>query len=57
MTDCRGIKLLAGNSNPELAKKIAQNLGNKLGKTTVSKFSNGESNGNNFDKTMILEFL
>ncbi len=45
MTDCRGIKLLAGNSNLELAAGIAHHLGVRLGKTTVTKFSNGEING------------
>lgn len=42
MTD-KGIKLFAGNSNPELAQRIAQELGVPLAKCEVSKFSNGET--------------
>ncbi|SHJ98571.1 ribose-phosphate diphosphokinase [Tepidibacter formicigenes] len=36
------IKILTGNSNPELAKKIAKNLGVSLAKAQVSTFSDGE---------------
>ncbi len=36
------MKLFACNSNPELAKEIADNLGLELGKCKVSKFSDGE---------------
>ncbi|WP_269472303.1 ribose-phosphate pyrophosphokinase [Buchnera aphidicola] len=36
------MKLFSGNSVPELAKKIAHYLNIKLGKATVSKFSDGE---------------
>ena len=35
-------KIFAGNSNPELAKEIAEIMGKPLGKSTVSKFSDGE---------------
>ncbi len=36
------LKLFAGNSNPVLAKEIADSLGLPLGKSTVSTFSDGE---------------
>ena len=34
------LKIFCGNSNPELAKKICRNLGIKLGKCEIIKFSN-----------------
>jgi len=34
------IKLLAGNSHPELARLVADRLGIKLGKVEVKKFAN-----------------
>lgn len=34
------LKIFCGNSNPELAKKICRNLGIKLGKREIVKFSN-----------------
>jgi len=37
------MKLFAGNSNPALAKGIAERLGVELGKCEVGKFSNGET--------------
>ena len=37
-----GMKLFAGNSNPDLARKIAENLGVKLGKQTLTHFADGE---------------
>lgn len=36
------LKLFAGNSNPELAKKIAKNLGVPLGAAQVGRFSDSE---------------
>lgn len=36
------IKVFACNSNPELAKEIAEKLGVELGKCNVTKFSDGE---------------
>ena len=36
------IKIFSGNSNPELAKKIADQLGVELGDAVVSRFSDGE---------------
>ncbi len=36
------IQIFAGNSNPELAEQIATLLGMEVGKSTVSKFSDGE---------------
>ena len=36
--------LLTGNSNPDFAEKIATNLGIKVGKAEVSRFSDGEIN-------------
>jgi len=39
----RGIKLFAGNSNPELALKIAKHANCALGKSSVTNFSNGET--------------
>ncbi len=35
-------KIFAGNSNPELAEKIAEKMGKSLSKCTVTKFSDGE---------------
>lgn len=35
-------KIFAGNSNPELAEEIGRDYGQALGKSTVSKFSDGE---------------
>jgi len=39
----QGISLIAGNSNIELAKKVAHNLRQPLGHCTVTKFSNDET--------------
>lgn len=36
------LMIFTGNSNPELAKEIAQNLGARLGIAEVKKFSDGE---------------
>ncbi|MBS1187956.1 MAG: ribose-phosphate pyrophosphokinase [Burkholderiaceae bacterium] len=36
------LMVFTGNANPELAQKVAQNLGIPLGQATVSKFSDGE---------------
>lgn len=38
------LKIFTCNAHPELAEEIAQLLGVKLGKSTVSKFSDGEIN-------------
>jgi len=38
----RDLKLLTGNSNPALAKEIAQYIGQELGQATVTTFSDGE---------------
>lgn len=38
----REMKIIAGNANRPLARKIAERLGLELGKVTVSKFSDGE---------------
>ena len=35
-------KIFAGNSNHELAEEISTIMGKPLGKSTVSKFSDGE---------------
>jgi ribose-phosphate pyrophosphokinase len=37
-----GLKLFAGNAHPELAKKVAENLGVRLGKRTLTHFADGE---------------
>ncbi|HOV86654.1 MAG TPA: ribose-phosphate pyrophosphokinase-like domain-containing protein, partial [Syntrophobacteraceae bacterium] len=37
-----GLKLFAGNSNPELAQQICSNLEVSLGRALVSTFSDGE---------------
>jgi ribose-phosphate pyrophosphokinase len=37
-----GMKLFTGNAHPELARKVADNLGVKLGRLTVTKFADGE---------------
>jgi len=39
----KGIKLLCGNSNPDLAKRISNYLDIPLAKCEVGKFSNGET--------------
>ncbi|AJA49790.1 ribose-phosphate pyrophosphokinase [Clostridium pasteurianum DSM 525 = ATCC 6013] len=39
----KNIKIFTGNSNPDLAKSIADILGVKVGDSKVSKFSNGET--------------
>ena len=36
------LKVFSLNSNPELAKEIADNIGVELGKCTVTSFSDGE---------------
>ena len=41
-----GYKLVAGASNPKLAKKVASYLGKELAGVTVSRFSDGEINVN-----------
>ncbi|MDR1713296.1 MAG: ribose-phosphate pyrophosphokinase [Coriobacteriales bacterium] len=38
----KSLKLYSGRSNPELAQKIATELGVELGKITLTTFSNGE---------------
>jgi len=37
------MKIFAGSSNPKLAKKIAKQLGIKLGRIELSRFANGEA--------------
>ena len=39
---CKGIRIIAGNSNPKLAKEISKILGCPITKTLVSHFSDGE---------------
>jgi ribose-phosphate pyrophosphokinase len=39
----KGIKVFTGNSNPDLAQRIAECLGISLAKCDVGKFSNGET--------------
>lgn len=48
------IKVFSGNSNPELARRIAARLGLDLGKVTLKKFSNKETR---FDYSYILPML
>lgn len=38
----QGLKLFAGNSNPELARRIADSLGVPLGEITSKRFADGE---------------
>ena len=38
----RKLKIFAGNSVPDFAKKVAENLGMQLGKSKISQFSDGE---------------
>ena len=40
--DLSGMKLFAGNANPELAQKVAAHLGLTLGKLTAKRFADGE---------------
>ena len=44
MNDKNNLVLFSGNSNPELAKKIAKKLNTSLGKALVDKFSDNELN-------------
>lgn len=41
--DLAGMKLFAGNANPELALSVAEYLGVQLGSVTITRFSDGES--------------
>lgn len=41
-TELTGLKLFAGNANPELAQSIASHLGTQLGKMTSTQFADGE---------------
>ena len=38
----KDIKIFTGNSNPKVAKEIAEALGLPLGKSTVTSFADGE---------------
>ena len=42
MSDYEGLKVFTGNSNIELANKIAKKIGIPLGKALVGRFSDGE---------------
>lgn len=37
-----GLKLFTGSANPELAKKVAENLGIRMGKRMLTRFADGE---------------
>jgi len=43
MSDVDGMMIFTGNSNPELAREVAELLGTPLGNCTVTQFSDGES--------------
>lgn len=43
MADSRRLKILSGNSNPELAKKVAEHLGVPLTSAEIKRFNDGES--------------
>ncbi len=43
MSDVDGMMIFSGNSNPELAREVAELLGISVGKATVSQFSDGEA--------------
>ncbi len=43
MSEIDTMMVFAGNANPELAREVAELLGFPLGKSTVSRFSDGES--------------
>ncbi|MBR4893161.1 MAG: ribose-phosphate pyrophosphokinase [Clostridia bacterium] len=45
----KDIKIFSGNSNPELAKAIANILGLEVGQATVTKFSDGEISVNIYE--------
>lgn len=38
----RGMKIFAGNSNPEFARKVAKHAGVELGQSNVGRFADGE---------------
>ncbi|MCB1044807.1 MAG: ribose-phosphate pyrophosphokinase [Acidobacteria bacterium] len=42
MKDCKELKIFAGNSNPQLVKRIAESLGQPLGKMEIGRFKDGE---------------
>jgi ribose-phosphate pyrophosphokinase len=42
-TQVKNVRLFTGNANPELAEEIARFLGMSLGKTTIRRFSDGET--------------
>jgi hypothetical protein len=61
MNNDRGIKVFSGNSNIELATKIAKRITGDLGQCKVSKFANGEtsvviSESSNFSLFLLLLF-
>jgi hypothetical protein len=41
---CSGIAVFSGSSHPELSQAIADRLGIPLGKVSLNKFSNKETN-------------
>ena len=43
MSEIDTMMVFAGNANPELAREVAELLGFPLGKSTVTRFSDGES--------------
>ena len=43
ITHGKSIKIFTGNSNPELAKGICQELGVPLGNSEVGSFADGEN--------------
>ncbi len=43
MSEIDTMMVFAGNANPELAREVAEFLGLSLGKSTVTRFSDGES--------------
>jgi len=43
MSDVDGMMIFSGNSNPELAREVAELLNTPLGKCTVAQFSDGEA--------------
>ncbi len=43
MSDVDGMMIFSGNSNPELAREVAELLGISVGKSTVTQFSDGEA--------------
>ena len=53
ITHGKSIKIFTGNSNPELAKAICQELGVPLGNAEVGSFADGENYASIYELSLI----